>query len=441
MRVTFIQPCVGRKTDGTPYPSSWIMEPLSVAMLAALTPDEHELRFYDDRLEPIPYDEPTDLVCITVETYTARRSYQIAKAFRDRGVAVALGGFHPTLVPDEAEQHADAVVVGEAEGVWVQLLEDLAAGRLQPRYRAIERPQLTGRFADRSIFGGRPYSRVALVETSRGCPFACEFCSISKFFERSCIERPIEEVVEEIRQLKGVVFFVDDNIGVEPARLRALCEALIPLKRQWIGQVSLHVAKDAELLRLMQRSGCAGVLVGFESLEPRNLEAMGKTVNTQARDYDQSIAAFRRHGMSIYATFVFGYDHDDEQSFQRTLEFAERNKFFFGAFNHLVPFPGTPLYARLKDEGRLLVDPWWLSPDVGFGEVVYRPHSMSPERLTQLCDTYRRRFYRPTSILRRALDFRANSNSPTKAALFLGYNIWSERQVSIRQNLPFGVAE
>jgi radical SAM superfamily enzyme YgiQ (UPF0313 family) len=441
MRITFIQPCVGRKTDGTPYPSSWVMEPLSVAMLAALTPREHQLRFYDDRVEPIPYDEPTDLVCLTVETYTARRSYQIARAFRERGVPVALGGFHTTLMPDEAEQHADTVVVGEAEGVWEQLLEDLAAGGLKPRYKASERPKLEGRFADRSIFGRHKYGKVALVETSRGCPFACEFCSISPFFERSCIERPIPEVIEEIRRLKGVVFFVDDNIGVDPARFRALCEALIPLKRQWIGQVSMHVAKDLELLRLMQRSGCAGVLIGFESLEPRNLEAMGKTVNTQARDYEQCIAAFRRHGMSIYATFVFGYDHDDEASFQRTLAFAERSKFFFAAFNHLVPFPGTPLYARLKEEGRLLVDPWWLSDEVSFGQVVYQPRGMSPERLTELCDIYRRRFYRPSSIARRALDWRANSRGPLKAGLFLGYNIWSERQVSIRGGLPFGVAE
>ncbi len=439
MRITFIQPCVGRKTDGTPYPGSWVMEPLSVAMLASLTPREHQLRFYDDRVEPIPFDEPTDLVCLTVETYTARRSYQIAQAFRERGVAVALGGFHPTLLPDEAEQHADTIVVGEAEGVWARLLEDLAAGRLQSRYKASERPSLEGRFADRGIFGHHKYGKVALVETSRGCPFACEFCSISPFFDRGCIERPIEEVIEEIRRLKGVVFFVDDNIGVDPARLRALCEAMIPLKRQWIGQVSLHVAKDPELLRLMQRSGCAGVLIGFESLEPRNLEAMGKTVNTQARDYEQSIAAFRRHGMSIYATFVFGYDHDDEAAFQRTLEFAERNKFFFGAFNHLVPFPGTPLYARLKAEGRLLVDPWWLSDEVSFGQVVYQPRGMSPERLSELCDIYRRRFYRPGSIARRALDWRANSRGPVKAGLFLAYNIWSERQVSIRRGLPFGL--
>ncbi len=438
MHLTLIQPSVGRKTDGTPYPSSWCMEPLPLAMLATLTPKEHRVVFHDDRTETIPYDQHTDLACLSVETYTARRSYQIAREYQRRGVPVVLGGFHPTLIPDEAEQYADAIVVGEAEGVWERLLEDAARGKLAGRYRADERPELTGRFADRSVFGHRKYGRVSLVETSRGCGFACEFCSISAFFQRSCVERPIEEVVEEIRTLPGVIFFVDDNIGVDPERLRALCEAMIPAKRQWIGQVSLHVAKDRELLALMQRSGCEGVLVGFESLEPANLAAMGKSVNAQARDYDTSIAAFRRHGMSIYATFVFGYDHDTEATFQRTLAFAERHRFFFGAFNHLVPFPGTPLYRRLKDEGRLLLDPWWLSDEVGFGEVVYQPATMSPRELTELCTRYRRKFYRPSSILRRATDLRANCSGPAKAALFLAYNIWSERQVMIRQGLPFG---
>jgi len=440
VHITFIQPSVGRKADGSPYPSSWVMEPLSIAMLSALTPPEHRRTFCDERLEPVPYDQHTDLVCISVETYTARRSYQIAARYRERGVKVVLGGFHPTLVPDEAEAHADAIVVGEAEGCWTTLLDDMAAGRPKPRYMSDERPRLAGLVADRSIFGEHRYGRVSLVETSRGCGFACEFCSISAFFERSCTERPVEEVIEEIKTLKGVIFFVDDNIGVDPARLRALCEALIPLRRKWIGQVSIHVARDPELLALMQRSGCEGVLVGFESLDPDTLRSMGKSVNAGARDYAHAIGAFRRHGMAIYATFVFGYDNESEETFRRALAFAEEHRFFFAAFNHLVPFPGTPLYRRLKDEGRLLLDPWWLSPDAGFGQVVYQPSSMSPGELTRLCERYRHRFYRSSSIARRALDWRANANSPTKLALFLGYNLWSDRQITLRQDLPFGIA-
>ena len=441
MHVTFIQPSVGRKPGGERYPSSWCMEPLSIAALSALTRAEHGRAFHDDRLEPIPYDAPTDLACLSVETYTARRSYQIADAYRRRGVPVVMGGFHPTLLPDEAGEHADAVVVGEAEGCWSELLADAAAGRLRPRYGGADRPGLAGLRADRAIFGRRPYGRLSLVETSRGCGFGCEFCSISAFFRRRCLVRPVAEVADEVRAAKRTVFFVDDNIGAEPARLAELCEALLPLKKWWIGQASLHVARDESLLALMRRSGCAGVLIGFESLDPRTLAAMGKGVNAAATAYDEAIAAFRRHGLAIYATFVFGYDEDTPETFERVFAFALRHRFFFTAFNHLVPFPGTPLYRRLRDEGRLLSDAWWLDPRFRFGDVAFRPARMSPGELAGLCDAYRRKFYAASSVLRRALDLRANCRTPLKAALFLAQNIGQGREVAARRGLPWGVAE
>jgi radical SAM superfamily enzyme YgiQ (UPF0313 family) len=321
MHITLIQPCVGRKPDGTPYPASWRMEPLGIARLASLTPPEIRRAFFDDRIEPIRYDAPTDLVCITVETYTARRAYQIAAAFRARGVPVVLGGFHPTLFPNEAAQKADSIVIGEAEPVWRDVLNDAATGRLHARYSS-DRPVLSGLTPDRSIFGRRPYGQVSLVETSRGCRFNCEFCSISPFFRQRCLERPVEEVVQEVRSLRKPIFFVDDNLGADPDRLRALCSALLPVKRPWIGQASLHIAEDRALLDLMRRSGCQGVLVGFESLDAETLHDMGKSVNLEARHYPRAIQAFRDHGISVYATFVFGYDHDTPETFRRVFDFA-----------------------------------------------------------------------------------------------------------------------
>lgn len=441
MRVTFIQPSVGRKPGGTPYPSSWCMEPLSIAALSALTPPEHERVFHDDRFEDIPFDVPTDLACLSVETYTARRSYQIAEAYRRRGVPVVMGGFHPTLVPDEAGEHADATVVGEAEGCWGDVLADAAAGRLKRRYSGAGRPGLVGLGADRAIFGGRRYGPLSLVETSRGCAFGCEFCSISAFFRKSCLVRPVPEVVEEVRRARKNVFFVDDNIAADPARLGELCCALLPLGKRWIGQASLHIARDESLLALMRRSGCAGVLIGFESLDPRTLSVMGKSVNAAARDYDAAIAAFRRHGLAIYATFVFGYDDDTPESFERVFEFALRHRFFLTAFNHLVPFPGTPLYSRLREEGRLLSEAWWLDPMFRFGDVAFRPSRMTPQVLAHLCDVYRAKFYAPRSVLRRALDLRANCRTPVKAALFLAQNLLQGREVSARRGLPWGLPE
>ena len=339
MKVTFIVPCVGKR-PGARYPRSWQMEPLAIAQLSALTPHEWERRFYDDRIESIPYDESTDLVAINVETYSARRAYQIADCFRRRGISVIMGGFHATMVPDEVAAHADVIVIGEAEGKWPQLLADVKAGRLQPRYASAERPEMTGMQPDWSIYGDKRYVSLALTETGRGCCYGCEFCSISSFFHRSYRARPVEDVVEEVRR-RGAknLFFVDDHIAVDPDRTRSLLEALTPLRIRWVGQVSLAVAQDESLLKLFSRSGCMGVLIGFESMNPASLEQMGKRMNDQCRDYDTIIPRFRKHGLGIYATFMFGYDDDTEDSFRRTLDFAIRHQFFFTAFNHLVPFP------------------------------------------------------------------------------------------------------
>ena len=415
------------------------MEPLGIAMLAGLTPPDIRRTFFDDRLEPIRYDAPTDLVCITVETYTARRAYQIADVFRSRGVPVVLGGFHPSLLPDESARHADSIVIGEAEPVWRGLLEDAAGGRLQARYSAA-RPSLAGLIPDRSIFGPRQYGIVSLVETSRGCHFKCEFCSISQFYRHCCLERPVEDVVREVRSLRKPIFFVDDNLGADPDRLRVLCSALLPLKRPWIGQASLHIAEDHALLDLMRRSGCQGVLVGFESLDAETLKDMGKAVNLSARHYPRAIKAFRDHGLSVYATFVFGYDHDTAETFQRVFDFALRQQFFFTAFNHLVPFPGTPLYDRLAAQNRLIYPQWWLEPGVRFGDIVFQPAQMAPRELTDLCEFHRRRFYSLPSVVRRALDLKANCRTPYKAMVFFGQNLLHQREIVRRQGLPFGIS-
>jgi radical SAM superfamily enzyme YgiQ (UPF0313 family) len=416
------------------------MEPLGIAMLSGLTPAAIRRTFFDDRVEPIDYAAPTDLVAITVETYTARRAYQIADRYRRAGVRVVLGGFHVSLCPEEAAGHADAIVVGEAERVWATLLDDAARNDLRARY-AGDRPSLAGLRPDRGIFGARKYGMVSLVETSRGCNFGCEFCSISPFFHRRCLARPIAEVVAEVGALRKPVFFVDDNLGAEPARLRALCEGLLPLQCRWIGQASLHIADDPELLDLMRRSGCAGVLIGFESLDPGTLSAMGKGVNLGARDYAGAIERFRRHGLSIYATFVFGYDQDTPETFERVYRFALEQRFFFTAFNHLVPFPGTPVYQRLAAEGRLTSPQWWLDAHGGFGQVVYRPARMTANELGELCARYRRRFYSIGSVARRATDWRANCRTPLKAMIFLGQNLLHQREVVRRQGLPFGFPE
>ena len=442
MKVTFILPSVGRHYAGEPYIRSWSMEPLAIAVLSGLMPPEVARKFFDDRFDEIPYGEPTDLVAMSVETYTARRAYQIAARFRQRGIPVVMGGFHPTLVPDEVARHADAVVLGEAEELWPRVIADVRAGCLQPRYAAVRRPSLAGLRADRSIYADKPYLPLTLIETSRGCPHACEFCSISQFFGQSWNARPIAEVVAEIRALKPrTVFFTDDHLLADRDRAKELLRAITPLKLRWAAQATLDTAQDEELIALLHASGCLFVLIGFESLQPAALAAMGKAVN-RATDYAEAARRLARHGIGVYATFVFGYDGDTETSFRLTQDFALANGFFFAAFNHIVPFPGTPLYARLQREERLLSPAWWLEADYRFGQVAFRPQPLAAGELAQLCFDYRHAFYRPRNVLRRALaNWRANCRTPARLLTFLALNSISRREIARRQNWPLGAPE
>ncbi len=425
-----------------PYVRTWSMEPLAIAVLSSLTPPEIERRFFDDRLDEIDYAAPTDLVAMSVETYTAKRAYQIAAVYRAKGVPVVMGGFHPTLAPEDAAAHADAIVMGQAERTWPRLLADFACGAMQPRYVQEEQPRFAVRLPDRSIYADKDYQPIALVETGRGCTFNCEFCSITKFFGRGHTQRPVEDVVAEIADLEQrYVFFTDDNIGVNRARFRELLTALIPLKISWAGQVSIDIARDDEILALMRRSGCVCVLIGFESMNPDVLAQMSKGVNAQTRVYESAAVAFIRHGIGVYGTFVFGYDGDNEQSFRETAEFAKRNGFFFAAFNHLVPFPGTRLYERMQVEGRLLYDKWWMSDDYRFGDVAFRVQGMTEQELAGHCYKYRQEFYGVSSILRRLGNWRANCRSPRRFFLFVSLNWLSRNDVVGRQELPLGIHE
>ncbi len=438
MRLTLVFPSVGRK-ERVPYVRAWQMEPLSMAVLAGLCPSDVEVRFYDDRLEAIPFDEPTDLVAMSVETFTALRSYKIARRFRERGVPVVMGGYHVTLMPEEAATEADAIIIGDAEPVFAQLLDDARQSCLKPCYDGRGKRTLAGVRARREIFAGKRYQNVTLVEFARGCNFHCDFCSITAFHAASQSHRPPAEVAAEMAATGCRRFFiVDDNIVSQPAMARELCKALISLGVSWVGQASIHIAHDNELLALMKRSGCKGVLIGMESLNPDNLRDMGKEWNLAHGGYERCLANFREHGLAVYGTFVFGYDADTPTAIRESVDFAREQKLFLAAFNHLIPFPGTPLYRRLEAEGRLLKPKWWLDPDCRVGDVVFRPKHMDPAELQAECLAARRRFYGFGSILERALDRRANARSALMAGVFVGLNLASHFDIDRRQGLRLG---
>lgn len=438
MKLTLIYPSVGRK-PGKPYVRAWQMEPLSIAQLASLTSPDVEIAFYDDRLEDIPFDEPTDLVAISVETFTALRAYRIAAQFRSRGIPVVLGGYHVTLLPEEAARHADAIVVGDAESVWKQVLFDADRGELQTRYQGLGRPDLTALRPRRDVFQGKNYQNITLVEFARGCNFHCDFCSITAFHKALHTHRPAVDVAAEMEASGNRRFFiVDDNIVSQPEQTRALCRELKPLNIRWVGQASIHIAQDDALLEQIVESGCCGLLIGMESLDPQNLRDMGKQWNLHAGTYADSLANFRKHGLAIYGTFVFGYDNDTPETVAESVAFAREQKLFMAAFNHLVPFPGTPLYDRLAKQGRLLTDRWWLDSRGKVGDVTFRPARMSCGELQAACLDARREFYRWSSIASRLLDRRANAASLAMAGVFVGLNITSHFDINLRQGVQLG---
>lgn len=433
MRVLFIRPNMSntRAFDA--------MEPLVFAILAGQTPPEVEVAFFDERLEAIPWQKPADLVALTVETFTARRAYQIAARFRERGTPVVLGGYHPTLLPTEAGQYADAVVVGDGEGIWPQIIWDAQSRRLQPIYQQPGQPALPGLKLDRSIFRGKRYAPLTLVQYGRGCRFACDFCSIHAFYGSHLYHRPVREVVAEIEAREhNLVFLVDDNIFADTNKARDLFQALIPLNIQWACQVSIDVAQQTELLDLMARSGCFLVLIGFESLDERNLIQMKKQWNLKHGDYATAVAKFYDRGMMIYATFVFGYDYDTVDSFDITLDFALRSKFALANFNPLMPMPGTRLYHRLLAEGRLIYDHWWLDPGFRYGQSMFHPRGMTAGELANGCFRARREFNRYSSIFSRALEPKTNCRSPRRLAAYLTANLISRKEIFRKQGSRLG---
>lgn len=381
---------------------------LGLLKVAALTPPSWEVRIIDEKIEPLDLDQPADLVGITAMTPVVTRGYQIADAFRRRGVRVVMGGMHVSQLPEEALGHCDSVVIGEAEELWPRVLADFELGGLQPIYRHADGLPSLDRLPrpDWELYRRKPYLPVHFVETTRGCPLDCEFCAVTNAFGGQYRNRPQAEVLAELRglrpfdgflTLKNCVFFVDDNIAANRAYAREFFTRIADLKLKWFGQASVNIANDPELLRLCQRSGCVGIFIGLETLSPATLQSIGKKVNHPDR-YLDVIRKIHDHGIGVDTSFVFGFDTDDLGVFDRTLEFVLKAKVEVAYFSILTPYPGTRLHQRLAQENRLLTQDWSLYDG---SRVVYRP---KPFTADQLLDGYYRvmkDFYRVSSIFGR----------------------------------------
>lgn len=442
MQVTFIKPTLGCLQDGDRFVDEGRMEPLSLGVLAGLTPAGVDCCLVDDRVDEIDFDEPTDLVAITVETFTARRAYQIAAEYRQRRIPVVMGGMHATLIPDEVAEHADSVFTGDAEGLWPQVVADAHSGKLRSRYDAGAGVPQRGARPRRDLYAGKGYLPVSLVQFGRGCRHRCEFCAVSEYFAHCAYTRPVPEVISEItEQRRRDLFFVDDNLISNPAAAKELLRALIPLGIRWVSQAGIEHTRDPEMLQLFAESGCLGNVIGFESLVLDNLRQMRKSGNLPAFDrYEEAVRALRDHHLQTWAAFALGYDHDSVESILATCEWGIANRFTFAAFNVLMPYPRTALYRRLEEEGRLLYDGrWWLHSDYRFNHAAFRPKRMKPDELTEAAWKCRQRWSSTSSIFNRAWDLQTNMSSPLRLALYCLYNPLFRQEALKKQGMRLGL--
>ena len=416
MKVLLISP--------SPYPDlkapGGLMIPqLALHLLEGLTPARHEVKVVEEETETVNIDEPCDLVGISCMTSNTPRGYELAKEFRKRGKLVVMGGVHPTILPDEAAYYADSVVVGEAEGVWEQLLEDAENGRLKPRYHE---PDIT---LDRYIAmkyrkdsKQRMFNAIPIM-TTRGCPYGCDFCCVSDIYGKKIRHVPIANVVRDIEESNAKLYiFLDDNIIGDPHYAKELFRAIKPLKIKWGGQASISFVHDTELMRLAAGSGCIALFFGLESVSTIQLKKMRKSIK-DIEKMGEAVKKIRDRGIHFHGSFVFGFDDDTTAIFPETLDFMNKHSISTASFNILTPYPGTRVYRQFKEEGRLLSDNWKY---YDHSTVVFRPRNMSPYELQTGVIGIKKQYSRFPSIARR---LPGNLKHPF---IFLGANI------AIRQN-------
>lgn len=374
---------------------------MNLPILAALTPSDWDVEIHDARVVALDYKQNVDLVGITALTAEIPSAYAIADKFREKGVPVVLGGIHVSALPEEALEHADAVVVGEAEYIWKDLLQDLGRGMLRRVYRAeklcdmIHMQSPCMRLLDKKM-----YVNFNVLQATRGCPFDCDYCAVTGVFGRTFRTRPVEEVIADIKSFDARnFFFVDDNLCGDPRYSKEVFKALIPLKKTWGGQTSITFAQDNQLLELYAQSGGQYAFIGFETISEESLAAINKRWG-QANAYGEAIRRIHRAGINIVGSFIFGLDDDDPSIFQRTFEFIMEHGIDAVQFHILTPFPGTRLFDTMKAEGRIIDSDW---EKYNTCEVVFQPKKMTVKELQDGYYKAYRQTYSNYNIFKRVL--------------------------------------
>jgi radical SAM superfamily enzyme YgiQ (UPF0313 family) len=388
---------------------------LTMPYLAGFVRPPHQVALVDEYNQTVDFDADADLVGITCNTTNANHVYRLADAFRRRGRRVVLGGPHVTLLPEEAAPHADALAVGEAEATWPEILRDAEAGRLQPLYAEAGAPSLDGvPHARRDLIHRRGLLKNTIIAT-RGCPHRCTYCNLRQIYNPKLRFRPIEEVLAEIRSFDTTFFtFWDDQLFMDHRYAMRLFQGMESLGKRWAAMVTLASTRDEKLLDQAARAGCVCLFLGLESFSPESLKLANKSINV-VESYEEGLARIHRRGISVQAGIVFGFDGDDESTFETTLRQATRIGLDGATISILTPYPRTPVYEQLSREGRLLTRDW--SYYNSKTAVTFRPARMSPEALWQGYLDFRQRFFSPRCILERI----ARSRVSPAQSLFLNW--------------------
>ncbi|MFO7898806.1 MAG: radical SAM protein [Planctomycetota bacterium] len=396
MKILLASPCqdVARRT-----PAALQIPEVALQLLAALTDERHDVRVVMEEFEDIDFSLEPDLVGLSLMTANAPRGYMIADHFREKGARVVIGGIHASVLPEEAAEHADAVVVGEGEPVWPQVVADAEAGRLEPLYQSDGPADLSKVPHPRRDLGAvKRFMNVNPLMTTRGCPYNCEFCSVSRVYGRKIRTFPVDWVVEDARRSgRKYHLILDDNVIARPDYALELFEALKPLNIQWVGQSSMSFANREELVRAARASGCRGLFFGMETVSEESMKRMKKSYR-DLTDVADAIERVQAAGIFFHASVVFGFDTDGPEIFDETLDFLMRARVHSATFNILTPYPGTTIYDRLKSEGRLFSEDW---RHYDHTTTVFRPARMTARQLAEGQHRVRRAFYRLGSVLKR----------------------------------------
>lgn len=407
MRITVIRVSM---FEGKSYDA---MKPLIFPIIAGLTPEDITLEFIDDRVEELPESIDSDVIAFSADIFSAKRAYILAKKLKTRDNITVIGGFHPTVLPKESAIYCDVVIVGDAEDTWPEFIRDLKNKEVKNKYISHFNTPFREINVNHCSFTGKSYQKIGITQFSRGCKYNCDFCSIKAMYKGSVRQKDTGSIVQELKNSKEKLFFFsDDNIFYDEA-------------------------SAYKLLKEMKESGCFLVLIGFESLNIKNLEQMNKRANLEINDYEKAIYNIYSHGLLIYATFVLGYDYDTPKTIKETVRFALKHNFTIANFNPLIPMPGTLLYQRLKKENRLIFEKWWLSNNYKYGDTAFYPKNLTPEELMTGCREARYTFYSTYNIFKRLAGNKLHWNLK-RFFIYLIANAVSKKEIHRKQGRLLG---